>query len=222
MKQSLFFIITAAIISFNNNLKINLNEDNQEVNRVIYPSDNPAERVVWEQIRFRDPGTGRIPEDMRRKEMMFSKTLPVNNNFNKGNWDHTGPYNVGGRTRALSLDIRDENIMLAGGTSGGMFRSIDGGQSWEMTTDPGQLHNVTCLAQDTRPGHEDTWYFGSGELTGSSASAVGAYYGGNGIYKSVDGGLTWDSLSFTATNTNNFDSNFDYIWNIKNGENVNR
>ena len=53
------------------------------------------------------------------------------------------------------------------------------------------------------------------ELTGSSASAVGAYYGGNGIYKSVDGGLTWDSLSFTATNTNGFDSNFDYIWNIE-------
>ena len=45
-------------------------------------------------------------------------------------WVHRGPYNVGGRTRALSVDVLDENIILAGGASGGMFRSIDGGNSW--------------------------------------------------------------------------------------------
>ena len=35
---------------------------------------------------------------------------------------------------------------------GGMFRSTDGGMSWSMTTHPNQLHNVTCVSQDTRPG----------------------------------------------------------------------
>ena len=139
---------------------------------------------------------------------MFAKTLPKSNIKSKANWVHRGPYNVGGRTRALAIDILDENILFAGGASGGMFRSTDGGQSWLMTTDPNQLHNVTCVSQDKRTGHENVWYFGSGELTGSSASGGEAYYGGNGIYKSVDGGLSWDSLSFTATNTNNFDSNF--------------
>ena len=84
-----------------------------------------------------------------------------------------------------------------------------------MTTSPNQLHNVTCVVQDTRQGKENVWYFGSGELTGSSASGGEAYYGGNGIYKSIDSGLSWDSLSFTATNTNGFDSAFDFIWNIK-------
>ena len=181
----------------------------------IYTLDNPSERVVWERIRLADPSTGVIPKNIRKKELIFSKTLPVSTSINKSNWVHRGPYNVGGRTRALAIDVLDENILLAGGASGGMFRSLDGGESWQMTTSPNQLHNVTCVSQDIRVGKEDTWYFGSGELTGSSASAVGAYYGGNGIYKSVDGGLTWDSLSFTATNTNNFDSNFDYIWNIK-------
>ena len=62
---------------------------------------------------------------------------------------------------------------------------------------------------------KNIWYFGTGELTGSSASGGEAYYGGNGIYKSVDGGLSWDSLAVTATNTNGFDSNFDFIWNLK-------
>ena len=186
---------------------------------IIYPSDNPSERVVWEKLRLMDPATGEIPKDIRRKEMMFAQTLPkvnplINAKMNS-NWVHRGPYNVGGRTRALAMDILDENILFAGGASGGMFRSIDGGQSWVKTTNPNQLHNVTCISQDLRLGKENIWYFGSGELTGSSASGGEAYYQGNGIYKSIDGGLSWDSLSFTATNTNGFDSDFDFIWNIK-------
>ena len=84
-----------------------------------------------------------------------------------------------------------------------------------MTTSPNQLHNVTCVSQDIRNGNENIWYFGSGELSGSSASAPEAYYQGNGIYKSIDGGLSWDSLPVTATNTNGFDSDFDFIWNIE-------
>ena len=183
--------------------------------QVAFASDNPAERVVWEKMRLADPNTGEIPNNIRQKEMIFAKTLPKSTSFNKASWLHRGPFNVGGRTRALALDILDENILFAGGASGGMFRSTDGGQSWVMTTDPNQLHNVTCVSQDKRTGKENIWYFGSGELTGSSASGGEAYFGGNGIYKSVDGGLSWDSLSVTATNTNGFDSNFDFIWNIE-------
>ena len=86
------------------------------------------------------------------------------------------------------IDVLNENIILAGGVTGGMFRSTDGGQSWNLTTSPGQLHNVTCVAQDTRDGKEDTWYFGSGENRGGWLGDVS--FLGNGIYKSTDGGLS--------------------------------
>ena len=213
MKRSILYILLLLVYSSCNKSKESSNNDAVNTKKVIYPSDNPAERLVWEQIRFRDPISGVIPDDIRRKELMFAKTLPESKSFDKSTWVHRGPFNVGGRTRALSIDVTDENVLLAGGTTGGMFRSVDGGQSWDMTTDPGQLHNVTCLAQDTRSGHESTWYFGSGENRGGWLGDVS--FLGNGIYKSTDGGLSWDSLHITTSNTpQSWDKDFDFIWNI--------
>ena len=53
--------------------------------------------------------------------MMFAQTLPVSNVLSKSNWIHRGPYNVGGRTRALAIDVLNEDILFAGGASGGML-----------------------------------------------------------------------------------------------------
>ena len=180
----------------------------------LYPSENPKERVEWDLQRLADPNTGEIPKNIRQKELLFAKNLPKSKSFSKNNWLHRGPYNVGGRTRALCLDVLDENTILAGGASGGMFRSTDGGQSWTMTTDPSQEHRISCLTQDRRPGKENVWYFGTGENRGSYVINVSLY--GNGIWKSIDGGLSWDSLPITTTNTpTSLDGDFDFMFSLK-------
>ena len=186
-------------------------DDNKNV---FYPSDNPSERIVWEQIRLINPITENIPKNIRKKEMTFAKTIPVSSSLSKLNWINRGPYNVGGRTRALALDILNENIILAGGASGGMFRSIDAGASWDMTTKASQEHRISCLTQDKRSGKENTWYFGTGENRGSYLSDVSIY--GNGVWKSIDGGLSWDSLPITTSNTPTvLDGDFDFTFSIK-------
>jgi photosystem II stability/assembly factor-like uncharacterized protein len=124
-----------------------------------------------------------------------------------------GPNNLGGRTRALGIDKRNAQIMMAGSVSSGLYRTTNGGTTWTRVAPIGQIHNVTSLAQDPRAGFEDNWYYGTGESVGNSAS-LGSTYLGNGIWKSTDNGLTWAPLASTITVLESFTSAFDFVHRI--------
>lgn len=182
--------------------------------------EDAFERLSYEWMMLHDPATGRIPDHVREKELAFAATLPKDINApnargaSVASWVSRGPWNVGGRTRAFAVDASNEHNLIAGSCSGGMWRSTDDGQSWTMTSSGTQNQSVSCLCQDTRSGHANVWYYGTGEAYGASASASGAYYLGNGIYKSTDSGASWTLLPSTTSTLTNFDSWADLIWNI--------
>ncbi len=106
-------------------------------------------------------------------------------------WIERGPNNVGGRTRALLFDPNDSNNkrVFAGGVSGGLWVNNDitnPNSTWsQMTNVPGNL-SVSCIAVD--PNNTNIFYIGTGELY--TAGTVT----GNGVYKSIDGGINWVSI----------------------------
>jgi hypothetical protein len=71
------------------------------------------------------------------------------------------------------------------------MRSANGGQTWAKVTPEEDTHSFTALAQDTRTGFQDIWYAAGGEAYGNTASETGATYLGNGLWKSIDNGVTW-------------------------------
>lgn len=193
--------------------------------------ENPIEmkraRAEYFFRMLRDPATNRIPNNIRSKELKQARTLPsrgdrflrksaaANSQSTDISWQMAGPKGLGGRTRALAVDQRQSDIILAGGVSGGIWKSTDGGANWQMKTSPNQNMSVTSLAQD--PTAPDTWYYSSGEYLGNSASDRGytARYYGTGIYKSTDNGESWSLLPATADKDNSFSSRFDYVSEIK-------
>ena len=181
-------------------------------------ADDPDARARWEFARLRNPATNEIPARMREKELAFAKNLPRRSSSNKAManaWERMGPFNLGGRTRALAIDVADTDNILAGGVSGGIFRSTDNGLTWSTTFGSSMLHSVTSIAQDTRSGNTDTWYAGSGEARGNSATEFTAFFRGDGLFKSTDGGASWSVIPSTSSGVpQSFDQHWDYVWEV--------
>jgi photosystem II stability/assembly factor-like uncharacterized protein len=188
---------------------------NVQKNNATMPSganeENGRLRRAWQKMRLADPATGDIPVGITWLERQFAEENlwgTAERNLT-ATWQSRGPWNVGGRTRSLVMDVTDPNHLFAGGVSGGIWESTDGGQSWTRRTPMNAHPGVVSIAQDTRPGHTNTWYYLSGEIYGTSASAGGAFYLGDGLYKSVDNGQTWTGV--TTTNGGNPNS-FTTVW----------
>ena len=172
---------------------------------------------------LRDPKTNRIPASIRHNELGFAKKINESGQFLRKsenvnlNWKEAGPNDVGGRTRALAVDVTNPNVIIAGGVSGGIWKSTDNGASWKLKSSPSTILSVTSIAQDTRPGFTNIWYYSTGELGGNSGNDLGftAYFSGDGIYRSNDNGDTWQVLPNTfSSNTTVYNSPFEYTLKI--------
>ena len=177
-------------------------------------------RWQWELKRLADPETGNIPLNMRQRELAFVSTLPKSSDVNpialtSTGWKHRGPYFIGGRTRAIGIDVADTQRILAGSVSGGMWLSTNGGKTWNAAQKTNELRSATCLVQDIRPNHQHIWYMGTGEASGQSAGARGAYYLGDGLFVSSDSGKSWSPIASTAGgNTTSFSIGWQLVWNV--------
>jgi photosystem II stability/assembly factor-like uncharacterized protein len=105
-------------------------------------------------------------------------------------WVSLGPGNIGGRTRSIVIHPQAPNVIWAGSVAGGVWRTDDGGQSWQAVDDFMVNLAVTCMVMD--PTNPDIIYAGTGEGFFNSDSIRGA-----GIFRTVDG-LTWNQLPSTT------------------------
>ncbi|MDZ4804876.1 MAG: FG-GAP-like repeat-containing protein, partial [Candidatus Eisenbacteria bacterium] len=112
-------------------------------------------------------------------------------------WEWLGPQNIGGRTRAILFDPNDSNHLWAGSATGGISTSSDGGLTWSLIDDFLPSLSVPCLAIDPTTGF---LFAGTGEFA-VSLTATGGGFMGAGIFRSTDGGATWNQLATTASYT---------------------
>ncbi|MEI7726950.1 MAG: sialidase family protein, partial [Bacteroidota bacterium] len=178
-----------------------------------------AMQAGYQFMKLKDPKTGVIPAGIRAMELAFTSGLPAHPEGEGQNWNWRGPANMGGRMLCIAIDMDNENHLLAGSASGGMWESNNKGLLWHKTTSPDAEQSATCLVQDRRPGKHNIWYYGTGEMlstTDRNISTNARTLGiGNGIYKSTDNGASWQPLAATQVASQaNLLEIFQGVWRI--------
>jgi len=113
------------------------------------------------------------------------------------NWTFQGPdtcshYSHGiGRQQSIGFHPTDSNTFWTGSAAGGAWKTTDGGKTWTCMTDNSfPVLGVSCITYN--PKNPNTIYLCTGDHDG------GDNYG-YGIFKSYDGGVTWDTTGLSWT-----------------------
>jgi photosystem II stability/assembly factor-like uncharacterized protein len=100
-----------------------------------------------------------------------------------------GSATMSGRISAITgRREKDGKVTLfVGAASGGVWKSLDGGTTFEPVFDKEPVQSIGAIALD--PSHPDTVWVGTGESWTRNSVSIG-----DGIYKSTDGGDNWTNV----------------------------
>jgi photosystem II stability/assembly factor-like uncharacterized protein len=105
-------------------------------------------------------------------------------------WIVRGPANIGARINTIAVHPDNEDIIMVGFARGGVWRTENGGENWEPLFDDQLFLAIGDIEYD--PSNPDIVYVGTGDPNISAHPGIG-----DGLYKSIDGGDTWEHLGLT-------------------------
>ena len=125
-------------------------------------------------------------EELARHEAYLNSTAQnrgaLNDNWQElgpDDWNATSAWSPGvGRVTGFSVDLNDNDHIIIGANTGGVWKTTDGGENWTPLSD--YFSNLYVYSVTIDPNDSNTYYFGS--------------YSGL-IYKSTDAGATWTQIA---------------------------
>ncbi|HEX6598735.1 MAG TPA: glycosyl hydrolase, partial [Gemmatimonadaceae bacterium] len=109
-------------------------------------------------------------------------------------WRNIGPFR-GGRSVAVTGSYVDRQVFYFGAADGGVWKTTNGGQTWQNISDfrvKGGFEIASVGAIAVAPSDPNVIWVGTGE----SGLREDLTYG-TGIYRSTDGGETWEHKGLT-------------------------
>ena len=107
---------------------------------------------------------------------------------------NVGPANMSGRITAIDVATYNPKLMYVGAASGGVWKSENGGTAWQPVFDDQPTQNIGAVRiQQSNP---NVVWVGTGE--GNPRNSMNL---GEGIFRSLDAGKTWQHLGLSDTKT---------------------
>jgi photosystem II stability/assembly factor-like uncharacterized protein len=173
----------------------------------------------WEWFnRTRSYGDGSIPDEetvWREASAVSARKRSARMQSRSGGWSPVGPTHISdtnevelspgiGRINCVTFHPTDSNTFWVGVAQGGVWKTVNGGESWRPLTDDLPILRISDIAVD--PVHPDTLYISVCDYEYIGVDLIHAgrkrntHYG-MGIFKSTDGGESWSQtgLGFKQT-----------------------
>lgn len=103
-----------------------------------------------------------------------------------------GPGGMSGRVTAIDVLPDNPQVMYVGTASGGLWKSESGGIDWQPIFDKEKVASIGALK--ISPQNPDVIWVGTGE-----GNPRNSHTGGYGVYRSLDGGKTWQHMGLEKT-----------------------
>ncbi len=191
-------------------------EENEENDKY----DGPDQASELEFLQTRDPATGTVPmERLVQADIMAVQSrnrLTTRSSAALLTWTERGPYSdvvgsgngnkrannakTSGRIRATLVDLSDATgkTVWVGGVNGGLWKTTDitvAAPVWQLINDNYSNLAIASICQD--PSNPSVMYFSTGEGYANADRARGV-----GVFKSINGGMSWNYLTNTSSYTN--------------------
>jgi hypothetical protein len=98
-----------------------------------------------------------------------------------------GPAIMGGRVSDIAIDPRNPFVFYVGLATGGLFKTGDNGATFDPIFDKESALSIGAVT--VAPSDADVVWVGTGEANDRNSSEWG-----NGVYRSTDGGGTWQNV----------------------------
>ena len=109
-------------------------------------------------------------------------------------WRSIGPANMGGRVDDIAVVESDPSTLYIGFATGGIWKTTNNGTTWTPIFDTYPVSSIGDIA--IAPSNPGIIYVGTGEPNNRQSSSFGA-----GVYKSIDGGKTFQESGLKDTQT---------------------
>ena len=103
-----------------------------------------------------------------------------------------GPPGTSGRVAALAVSPRDLREIWVGAATGGLWKSADGGFTWQPVMDSLPVNSIGAIG--IAPSAPDVVYVGTGEANTRNSMGMG-----RGVWRTRDGGRTWQHVGLERT-----------------------
>ena len=112
--------------------------------------------------------------------------------FDRLEWRNIGPANMGGRVTDVEGVAGNPNVVYVATASGGLFKTTNGGVKWTPLFERQGTISIGDIALE--PGNPEVIWLGAGESAVRNSVSFG-----DGVYKSTDGGRTWQHMGLRDT-----------------------